>query len=98
MRVPMPHSLGREEARRRLHARSGDIAGQFPGGIADVTVSWPQEDRMNLLVKAMGKTVEGHVEVSDNAVTFVIDLPASLAFFEPLVRGAIEQKGQKLLT
>ena len=98
MRVPIPHSLGREEARRRLHSRSGDIAGQFPGGIAGVTVSWPHEDRMDLLVKAMGKTVDAHVEVGDSAVTVVIDLPASLAFFEPLVRGAVESKAQKLLT
>ena len=98
MRVPIPHSLGREEARRRLHSRSGDIAGLVPGGMADVTVNWPNKDRMELCVKAMGKTIDAHVEVGDSAVMVVIDLPASLAFFEPLVRGAVESKAQKLLT
>ncbi len=98
MRVPVPHSLGREEARRRLQARSGDIARLVPGGMADVTVNWPHEDRMELCVKAMGKTVDAHVEVGDSAVTVVIDLPASLAFFEPLVRGAVEKNAQKLLS
>ena len=97
MRVPIPHSLGRDEARRRLMARSGEIAGLVPGGMADVAVNWPSEDQMDLSVTAMGKRVQGRVEVSDSAVTVVIDLPASLAFFEPLVRGAVESNAQKLL-
>ncbi|MFO1254608.1 MAG: polyhydroxyalkanoic acid system family protein [Sphingomonadaceae bacterium] len=97
MRVPIPHSLGREEARRRLHSRSGEIAGLFPGGMADVTVDWPSEDRMELLVKAMGKAVNGSVEIADDLVTFVIDLPPALSFFESMIRGTVEQKGTKLL-
>lgn len=98
MRIALPHSLGREEARRRLHARSGEIAGLFPGGMAEVAVSWPHQDRMALDVTAMGKTVAGAVEIADHEVAFVIDLPATLSFIEPLVRGAIENKGRKLLT
>jgi hypothetical protein len=97
MRITLPHSLGREEVRRRLHARSGEIAGMFPGGMAEVAVSWQHEDRMSLDVTAMGKTVAGAVEIGDHEVAFVIDLPAALSFVEPLVRGAIESKGRKLL-
>ena len=62
MRVPIPHSLGKDEASRRLHARSGDLAGMMPGGMADVVVTWPDEDRMNLAVKAMGSSVNAAVE------------------------------------
>lgn len=39
MRIPIPHKLGRAEARQRLHSRSGEIAGLMPGGMADVTVT-----------------------------------------------------------
>lgn len=98
MRVAVPHSLSREEVRERLRSRSGEIAGMFPGDMAEVAVSWPHEDRMGLDVTAMGKTVAGAVEIGDNEVAFVIDLPAALSFVEPLVRGAIESKGRKLLT
>ena len=97
MRVPIPHSLGREEARRRLMARSGEIAGLVPGGMAEVTATWPSDDRMDLCVKAMGKSVDGYVEISDSAVTVVIDLPPALALFAPMVRGAVENNAQKLL-
>lgn len=97
MRIALPHSLGREEARRRLHARSGEIAGMFPGGMADVTVSWPHQDRMALDVTAMGKNVAGAVEIGEHEVAFVIELPAALSFVEPMVRGALEKQGRKLL-
>lgn len=97
MRVPIPHSLGKDEARRRLHARSGELAGMMPGGMADVQVSWPDEDRMTLAVTAMGSSVNAAVEVGDSAVTVIVDLPGALKFFEPMIRGAVEKNGQKLL-
>ena len=78
MRVPIPHQLGREEARRRLHARSGELAGMMPGGMADVTITWPSEDRMAIAVKAMGKLVNAAVEVSDSNVVVEVDLPMAL--------------------
>lgn len=98
MRVALPHSLGRDEVRRRLRERSDEIAGLFPAGMAEVAVSWPNQDRMNLDVTAMGKLVAGAVEIGETEVAFVIDLPAALSFVEPMVRGAIEAKGRKLLT
>lgn len=96
MRVPIPHKLGKVEARRRLKDRSGEMAGLLPGG-ADVEITWPSEDRMAMQVRAMGQTVRGHVDVEDAAVVFEIALPMALAFVEPMVRGAVEQKAQKLL-
>ena len=49
MRVPIPHQLGKEEAKRRLKARSHEAGGLIPGG-ADVAVDWPSEDRMTMAV------------------------------------------------
>ncbi|TMM46133.1 polyhydroxyalkanoic acid system family protein [Qipengyuania marisflavi] len=98
MRVPIPHSLPKEEVRHRLASRSGDIGNFVPGGIAQVTTAWPGEDCMTLNVKAMGQTVDGRVLIEEGQVVFEIDLPPALAFVEPMVAGAIRQQGQKLLT
>ena len=98
MRVPIPHQLGREEARRRLRTRSGEIAGLFPGMGAAVEVAWPSEDRMTVAVTVMSQTVAGHIDIEDEAVVFDIALPMALSFVEPLIRSAIEAKGRKLLT
>ena len=98
MRVPIPHSHSKDEVRRRLQSRTGEIADFIPGGMADVSTSWPDEDTMELAITAMGKTVAGKVELEDGQVVFTVELPGSLAFVEPMVRGALESKGRKLLS
>ncbi len=97
MRVPISHDLDKAEVRRRLHARSHEIARFVPGGMADVTTNWPVEDRMDLSVRAMGQAIEGRVLIEDSQVVFEIDLPPALAFVEPMIAGSIRQQGQKLL-
>jgi hypothetical protein len=97
MQVPIPHNLGREEARRRLHANSHRMAEGFPAGMAQMETSWPSEDRMALSIEAMGQAVVGHIDVGDTQVVLTVDLPPALSFIEPLVAGAIKQSGQKML-
>ena len=98
MRVAIPHSLEREEVRRRLRSRSGEIANFIPGGMAEVTVAWPSEDRMSLGVGAMGQTIDGAIDIEEGQVIFTIALPPALSFVEPMIHGAIEKNGRKLLT
>ncbi|WP_375289155.1 polyhydroxyalkanoic acid system family protein [Qipengyuania sp.] len=97
MRVPISHDLPKEEVRRRLSSRTHEIANFVPGGMADVTTSWPDEDTMQLGVRAMGQGIEGRVLIEDHQVVFEIDLPPALSFVEPMVAGAIRKQGTKLL-
>lgn len=97
MRVAIPHDLDKAEVRRRLKASGHEIGGNIPGGMADVTTSWPSEDRMKLSVAAMGQTLDGHVDIEDGQLVFEIALPPALSFIEPMVAGAIRKGGQKLL-
>jgi hypothetical protein len=98
MRVPISHSLGKDEVRRRLQSRSHEIGQFVPGGMADVTTTWPNEDRMDLSVKAMGQGIDGCVIIEENQVIFEVNLPPALSFVEPMVASAIRQHGQKLIT
>lgn len=98
MRVAIPHSLGREEVRRRLHARSGDIAGLIPGGLGSVTTNWQGEDRMTMVFAAMGHSIDASVDVEDAAMVVTIDLPGSLSFLRGTVEAAVTAKGTKLLS
>jgi len=97
MRVPISHDLPKEEVRRRLSSRSHEIANFVPGGMADVTTDWPNEDTMNLAVRAMGQGINGRVMIEEHQVVFEVDLPAALSFVEPMIAGAIRQQGTKLL-
>lgn len=97
MRVPIAHDLPREEVRRRLSSRSHEIANFIPGGMAQVETAWPDEDTMTLGVRAMGQGIQGRVLIEERQVVFEVDLPAALAFVEPMVAGAIRQQGTRLL-
>jgi len=97
MQVAIPHQLGREEARRRLKANSSSLGQQFPAGMASVQTSWPSEDRMALAIGAMGQNITGHVDVQETQVLLTVDLPPALSFIEPLVSGAIQDAGRKML-
>lgn len=97
MRIAVPHSLGKDEARRRVRERSGEIANFVPG-FASVSTAWAGEDTMNLTVGAMGQEMTGTIEVGENDVAFTVELPAALSFVEPMIRSQIEAKGRKLLS
>lgn len=97
MRVALPHDLGREEVRRRLSERSHEIADYLPGGMADVQTDWLSEDRMALLVSAMGQNITGHIDVEDRQVIFEIKLPGMLSFVEPMIEKAIRKDGTRML-
>lgn len=97
MRVPITHNLPKEEVRQRLRNRSHEIGSFIPGGMAEVSTGWPNEDCMTLSVNAMGQSVDGRVLIEESQVVFEIDLPPALSFVEPIVAGAIRDKGQKLL-
>jgi len=97
MEVAIPHQLGREEVRRRLHASSHEIADAIPGGMAEVQTSWPSEDRMAMAINAMGQLMSGHIDIEDEQVVFHMELPPALSFLKPIVEGAIRQSGQKML-
>ena len=97
MRVEIPHNLDKATARERLRANSHKIAGQFPGGMAQVETSWPDEDTMAMHVRAMGQELSGRVELEEGKLVFNVVLPAALSFVEPIISGAIKQSGQKLI-
>ncbi len=98
MRVAVPHSLAKEEVRRRLDTKQDSIASFVPGGMADIETEWASEDRMIMTIRAMGQALTGNIDVEDSEVVFTIDLPPALSFVEPMIQGALADKGRKLLS
>ena len=97
MRVEIPHNLDKATTRARLRANSHKIADQFPGGLAQVETTWPNEDTMAMHVRAMGQELTGQVEIEDGKIVFNMTLPPALSFIEPMVAGAIRQQAPKLI-
>jgi hypothetical protein len=52
---------------------------------------------MTMAVTAMGQTINAHVDIQDQQIVFVVDVPPALGFVKPIIEGAIRQQGEKLL-
>jgi hypothetical protein len=97
MRVALSHQLDRDDVRARLRSRVHEIADFVPGGMADIVTNWPDDDRMELSIQAMGQNLNGEIVIEDEQIVITINLPVALGFVEPMISGAIKQKGRKML-
>ena len=95
--VDIPHSLGREEAKRRLSSRLGDLPSHIPGGIADVKSQWIGEDRLTLELTAMAQRIAATIDVEDTRLRVTLELPMMLGFFAGAITAAVREQGGKLL-
>ena len=94
--VSIPHSLGREEARRRLKTGLTRAASSIP--VLKVDEERWEEDRMMFRVRALGQVASGHLDVADDHVRLEVTLPWLLQRFAEVAQVAIRNRGRLLLT
>lgn len=97
MHVSLPHNLGKEEVRRRMHAHAHEIANYFPRGMATVETDWASEDRMSMVIIAAGQRIEGYIDVGEDFVIIDLDLPAMLGFLGGTIERAVRKQGGRML-
>lgn len=93
--VDLPHSLGKDEARRRIANNVHKLQEQIPGG-AQVQSGWTG-DQLNLQVAAMGQTVNASIDVEDTKVHLKVLLPPMLGMFSSMIQATLQKKGDLLL-
>ena len=93
--VSIPHSLGKEEALRRLRPGLSSAAKSFP--VLTVEEETWAGDRMSFRVRALGQAASGHIDVAEDHVQLEVTLPWLLQKFAELAQTAIKARGQLLL-
>jgi putative polyhydroxyalkanoic acid system protein len=94
--VSIPHSLGREEAMRRLKAGLTRAATKVP--ILSVDEERWEDNRMIFRVRALGQAASGNVDVEEDHVKVEVTLPFLLQRFAEMAQAAIRDRGKLLLT
>jgi hypothetical protein len=94
--VSIPHSLGREEAMRRLKSGLSRAASSVP--VLSVDEERWEDNRMVFRVRALGQAAAGHVDVADDHVKVEVVLPWLLQRFAEVAQAAIRSRGNLLLT
>jgi hypothetical protein len=94
--VSIPHSLGREEAMRRLKTGLTRAAASVP--VLSVDEERWEDNRMTFRVRALGQVAAGHLDVEESSVRLEVTLPWLLQRFAEAAQSAIQKRGQLLLT
>jgi hypothetical protein len=94
--VSIPHSLGREEAMRRLKTGLTRAASSVP--VLQVDEERWEDNRMIFRVRALGQAAAGHVDVADDHVKVEVVLPWLLQRFAEAAQTVIRKRGHLLLT
>ena len=80
MIIRRDHSLGTDEARRRVEQVASDIGGRF-----DLTYGWNGDD-----LSFRGRGVDGNIAVTDDSVEVHVKLGFGLMMLQGAIRQAIE--------
>ena len=94
--VSIPHSLGREEATRRLKNGLTRAAASVPVLAVDEE-RW-EDSHMIFRVRALGQVASGHLDVADDHVRVEVTLPWLLQRFAEVAQATIQKRGNLLLT
>ena len=94
--VSIPHSLGREEALRRLKGGLSRAATSVP--VLTVDEERWEGDQMFFRVRALGQAASGQIDVADDHVRLEVMLPRLLQRFAEMAQIAIRNRGTQLLT
>lgn len=94
--VVIPHSLGKEEALRRIKAGIGRAQSEFARLMSVEEEVW-SGDRLTFRVSALGQRAVGFIDVYEGAVRLEVTLPWLLAKFAHAAQRVIGHKGQLML-
>ena len=90
--VRLPHTLGKEEALRRVKPALGKASSSFPV-LAVEEETWSGY-RLSFRVRALGQVAAGNVEVAEDHVKLEVTLPWLLHRFAQAVQKTIAGRGR----
>lgn len=94
--VSIPHQLGAAEAQRRLQTGIEQLKEQYAGKLAVMESRWTGP-HLDFRVSAVGQTVSGTLDVTEDQVTLALQLPWVLAMLAQKAQSLIQSKGQLML-
>jgi hypothetical protein len=94
--LTLPHTLGAEEAKRRVNHLVAETRVKFGDVISDVEESW-NGSVQTFRFRAMGFAVNGTIEAQASAVLIQMQLPLAAFPFKSRVESELSKHAKELL-
>lgn len=92
LEVRVPHSLGREELKRRIDAAIGRAREEYEPQVGPIKADWVEAHRLAVGLSVMGMPFDGHVEVQETEVLVQVQLPGMVSMFAGKIRDGIQER------
>jgi len=95
MRVIVSHNTTKEEARKKVDQRLGQLLAQYSHYLNESQTNW-SGDRLDFSGKAKGFSATGSLEITDTEVIIDGKLPLLAKPFEPRIKHTIEREAETM--
>ncbi|PZU12948.1 MAG: hypothetical protein DI606_07255 [Sphingobium sp.] len=96
MDIDIPHSLGRDEAKRRVEAGLPKLEKHIPSG-GTVSAMWPEPYRLDMRIDVMGQSIPTTLWVEDAHIRASVSVPMMLKMMSGPISDFIRGSAQKML-
>jgi putative polyhydroxyalkanoate system protein len=96
MSMTIPHTLGEDEARRRVQGMISNMKEQYGDKVSDLHEEW-NGDTGRFSLKAMGMSLKGTLQVTDDQLRVDGDLPWAAKPFQGTIEATIRERAERLL-
>jgi hypothetical protein len=94
--VSIPHSLGKEEALRRIQSGLGNVRTNYSTFVTLQEETWAG-DHLQFQVKALGQAASGTIDVAEDHVRLEVSLPWLLGVLAEKITPVIRKEGTLML-
>jgi putative polyhydroxyalkanoate system protein len=92
LEVRVPHSLGKDEVRRRLEHAVVRARDEYADNVGAIEASWQGDDLLAVGVNVMGMQIDGEVEILVEELLVRLEVPMMAALFAGRIREGIEER------
>ena len=96
--VSMPHTLGKDEATRRLKLKHAEIKEKHTYTVTELTETWNDPYSMDFAFKVLGFSLTGSVHAMDDTVGINVDLPTIAVMMKGTIESEIKKELAQVLT
>ena len=90
--VRVPHTLERDEVRRRLDAAITRARDDYADKVGGIDASWVSEERLKLLLVVMGMEIDGEVDILAEELLVRVQVPGMAGLFAGPIKEGIQDR------
>ncbi|MFM8986100.1 MAG: polyhydroxyalkanoic acid system family protein [Planctomycetia bacterium] len=92
LEVRVPHSVGRDEARRRLDAAIVRARDEYADKVGEIEASWEGEDLLRLQLSVLGMPIGSEVDVREEELIVRVEVPGMAGLFAGRIKEGIQKR------